>query len=85
MNIIRKQDLAAVVMPLVQVMERVDLSWRDRERVSAAINACNVQWEAMEKERQTLNPQGQQQGSAIQSYQAAANALNHPYEGLNKA
>lgn len=81
MNIIRKMSLAQVVMPLVQVMERADISWRDRERVAAAINACNVQWEGMEQERQLLNQQVAQaqsnamQGLAAQAY-SQANAVN---------
>lgn len=65
-------------MPLVQIMERADLSWRDRERIAAAINACNVQWESMEKERQQLNQQRAQGQAAAAEHLGSmqSNVLN---------
>ena len=67
MNIIKKsQSLSNVVLPLVHIMAEADLSWYEREKVSAAIAACYQQWTQMEKERQTL---GQQQASGAQAAQ----------------
>jgi hypothetical protein len=57
MNIIKSQSLGAVVLPLVQVMADADLSWSDREKISAAIHKCHRQWTDMEKERQSTNAQ----------------------------
>lgn len=53
--LIKSQSLGAVVLPLVQVMAEADLSWADREKISAAIHKCHRQWTDMEKERQMLN------------------------------
>lgn len=42
MSITGAPPFVELVMPLIQVMARTDLSWRDRERIAAAINACNM-------------------------------------------
>lgn len=57
MNILKSQSLGVVVLPLVQVMADADLSWSDREKISAAIHQCHRQWTNMEKERQMINAQ----------------------------
>jgi hypothetical protein len=62
-NLIKAPSLGAIVLPLVRIMAEADLAWADREKVSAAIQACHAQWSVMEKERQQANQQiaGQQQ------------------------
>lgn len=68
MSIIKKMSLTEVVLPLVRVMADGDLSWSDREKIAAAVEACRSQWARMEDERYTLN---QQQAAGMQ------NAANH--------
>ena len=55
MNLIRKMRLETVVMPLVRLMAQADLSWADREEVSAAIAVCIRHYNDMETERQQLD------------------------------
>lgn len=45
-------SLGAVVLPLVRVLTAApDLSWADREKISAAIRETHRAWDSMEKER----------------------------------
>jgi len=84
MNIIKSQSLGAVVLPLVQVMADADLSWSDREKISAAIHKCHRQWTDMEKERQAANSQSGYglQGPGGQIGQVANSQSGHTPQGL---
>jgi len=52
MNAIRHYpDLGDLVMPLISVLAKADLSWVQREVICSAIRACERQWDEMEAER----------------------------------
>jgi hypothetical protein len=55
MNIILRQRVEHVVMPLVRLLYRCDLSWADREEISSAIACSFRHWSDMEAEREMLN------------------------------
>ena len=61
-NIIRRSRVDHVVMPLVRLLSKCDLSWADREEISAAIASSFRHWSDMESEREMLEQQscGQQ-------------------------
>lgn len=56
-TISKPQSIGTMVAPLVRIMADAELSWSERERVSAAIEACRKHWDSMEKERQTIASQ----------------------------
>jgi hypothetical protein len=49
-SIIKQQPLSAVVMPLVNLLTETELSWADREKVTAAIEACRKHHSKMKDE-----------------------------------
>lgn len=59
-NIIKSQSLISVTLPLIRILAGEGLSWSDREKLSAAVEACRRQWAEMEQERNLQNQQAQQ-------------------------
>ena len=77
MNVIRKMRVDTVVMPLVRLMAHADLSWADREEVSAAIAVCIRHFNDMETERQHLDQQGAQQQVAAPAKRSRKPKVDH--------